>query len=94
MCIVRIGRHGRGGQDPQLGFPEHKENEQESQGDQHIPRMLAPMSIRTGDRSPHANSLRGQSSAGFAEICAAFQRDNLRRRFSVRVLHAQPGSAV
>src|SRR5262249_40450595 len=27
------------------------------------------------------NSLRGENSAGFPEICATFQRDNLRRRF-------------
>jgi hypothetical protein len=45
-------------------------------------------------RSSNANSLGGQNSAGFPQICATFQRDNLRRHFSVRVLHAQPGSRV
>ena len=45
-------------------------------------------------RGSNANSLRGQNSAGFLEICAAFQRDILRRHFRVRVLHAQPRSAV
>jgi hypothetical protein len=43
-------------------------------------------------RGSNANSLRGQNSAGFLEICAAFQRDNLRRHFRVRVLPPQPRS--
>src|SRR5262249_30791768 len=33
------------------------------------------------DRSSNANSLQGQNSAGFPQICAIFQRDNLRRHF-------------
>jgi len=33
-----------------------------------------------------ANSLCGPNSAGFPQICAIFQRDNLRRHFWVRVL--------
>jgi hypothetical protein len=45
-------------------------------------------------RGSNANSLRGQNSAGFLEICAAFQRDNLRRHFRVRVLPPQPRSRV
>src|SRR4029450_869683 len=45
-------------------------------------------------RGSNANSLRGQNSAGFLEICAAFQRDNLRRHFRVRVLPPQPGSSA
>jgi hypothetical protein len=32
-------------------------------------------------RSSNANSLSGQNSAGFLEIFANFQRDNLRRHF-------------
>jgi hypothetical protein len=32
-------------------------------------------------RSSNANSLYGQNSAGFPQICATFQRDNLRRHF-------------
>jgi hypothetical protein len=32
-------------------------------------------------RSSNANGLRGQNSAGFPEICGAFQSDNLRRHF-------------
>jgi hypothetical protein len=43
-------------------------------------------------RGSNANSLRGQNSAGFLEICAAFQRDNLRRHFRVRVLPPQARS--
>jgi hypothetical protein len=31
--------------------------------------------------SSHANGFRGENSAAFPEICASFQRDNLRRRF-------------
>ena len=31
-------------------------------------------------RSSNANSLQSQNSAGFPQICATFQRDNLRRR--------------
>src|SRR6266436_3794641 len=45
-------------------------------------------------RSANANSLRSQNSAGFPQICAIFQRDNLRRHFRVRVLHGQPRSRV
>src|SRR5262249_16070338 len=40
----------------------------------------------------NANGLCGQNSAGILGIRASFQRDNLRRRFWVRVLHAQPAS--
>jgi hypothetical protein len=32
-------------------------------------------------RSSNANSLQSQNSAGFRQICAIFQRDNLRRHF-------------
>jgi hypothetical protein len=32
-------------------------------------------------RSSNANSLQSQNSAGFPQICAIFQRDNLRRHF-------------
>jgi hypothetical protein len=32
-------------------------------------------------RSSNANSLQGQNSAGFPQICAIFQGDNLRRHF-------------
>jgi hypothetical protein len=32
-------------------------------------------------RSSNANCLCGQNSAGFPQICATFQRDNLRRHF-------------
>jgi hypothetical protein len=32
-------------------------------------------------RSSNANSLEGQNSAGFPQICAIFQGDNLRRHF-------------
>jgi hypothetical protein len=42
--------------------------------------------------SSNANSLCGQNLAGFLEICAAFQRDILRRHFRVRVLPPQPAS--
>src|SRR5437879_6122810 len=35
-----------------------------------------------------------QNSAGFQEIWATFQRDNLRRHFSVRIRPPQPGSPV
>src|SRR5260370_18328930 len=51
-------------------------------------------SARTQGRSSNANSLRSQNSAGFPQICAIFQRDNLRRHFRVRVLHGQPRSPV
>jgi hypothetical protein len=34
-----------------------------------------------GGRSSNGNGLRGQNSAGFLEIYATFQRDNLRRHF-------------
>ena len=45
-------------------------------------------------RSSNANSLQSQNSAGFRQICAIFQRDNLRRHFRVRILHAQPGGVL
>ena len=45
-------------------------------------------------RSSNANSLGGQNSARFLEICATFQRDILRRHLGVRVLHAQPSSRL
>jgi hypothetical protein len=32
-------------------------------------------------RSSNANGLRGENSAGFSQIYATFQRDNLRRHF-------------
>jgi hypothetical protein len=32
-------------------------------------------------RSSNANSLQSQNSAGFRQICAIFQSDNLRRHF-------------
>jgi hypothetical protein len=58
---------------------------------------LAPGGCGRRSRYPHrrssnANSLCSQNSAGFPQICATFQRDNLRRRLCVRVSHAQPGS--
>jgi len=43
-------------------------------------------------RSSNANSLSGQNSARSPQICAPFQRDNLRRHFWVRVSHTQPRS--
>src|SRR4029434_1823212 len=45
-------------------------------------------------RGSHATSLRGTHSAGCLGICAAFQRDNVRRHFRVRVLPPQAGSRV
>ena len=44
--------------------------------------------------SSNANSLGGQNSARFLEICVTFQRDILRRHLGVRVLHTQPASSV
>jgi hypothetical protein len=40
----------------------------------------------------NGNSLCGGNSAGSREICATFQRDNLRRHFSVRIRPPQPRS--
>jgi hypothetical protein len=37
--------------------------------------------LRLPPRSSNANSLQGQNSAGFPQICAIFQGDNLRRHF-------------
>jgi hypothetical protein len=58
--------------------------------------MLAPaLELRIPNAaSKNANSLGGRNSAGFLEICATFQEDNLRRHFRVRVLHGQPRSQV
>ena len=42
--------------------------------------------------SSNAKSLAGQNSAGFLQISADFQKDNLRRHFWVRISHAQPRS--
>jgi hypothetical protein len=45
--------------------------------------MLAPApELRIPNaESKNANSLGGRNSAGFLEICATFQEDNLRRHF-------------
>ena len=52
--------------------------------------------IRSATRrcSSSASGLPSRNSARILGIRASFQRDNLRRHFGVRVLHAQPGSPV
>jgi hypothetical protein len=47
-----------------------------------LPRSLAyARAAYPQRRSSNANSLQSQNSAGFPQICAIFQRDNLRRHF-------------
>jgi hypothetical protein len=43
-------------------------------------KLLGP-SCASNRRSSNANRLCGRNSAGFRQICAIFQRDNLRRHF-------------
>src|SRR5262249_53337791 len=44
-----------------------------------LPRSWPTPELRIPRRSSNANSLQSQNSAGFPQICAIFQRDNLRR---------------
>jgi len=45
------------------------------------PRRTQPQAAYPQRRSSNANSLEGQKSAGFPQICVMFQRNNLRRHF-------------
>src|SRR5215831_17666205 len=46
-----------------------------------LPRSWPTRAAYPQRRSSNANSLQSQNSAGFPQICAIFQRDNLRRHF-------------
>jgi hypothetical protein len=45
------------------------------------PAEILALDCASHRRSSNANSLQGQNSAGFPQICAIFQGDNLRRHF-------------